>query len=55
MRSEVLKRGARADTANAGQGIGLAMVVELAASYGGRLEVGASNLGGAMVTLELPV
>jgi two-component system sensor histidine kinase PhoQ len=54
LRSEVLKRGARADTANSGQGIGLAMVVELAASYGGRVEIGASDLGGAMVTLELP-
>ena len=53
-RELVLRRGARADTASAGQGIGLAVTVELAAAYEGRLEVEDSVLGGALVRLELP-
>ena len=54
LRHEVLKRGARADTATNGQGIGLAVVVELVSAYGGRLEIGESAFGGAAVMLELP-
>jgi len=53
-RQEVLARGARADTAQSGQGIGLAVVVDLVSAYGGRLEIGESSLGGALMTLELP-
>ena len=53
-RGRVLERGARADSAHAGQGIGLAVVVELAAAYEGRLEISDSDLGGARVTLEIP-
>ena len=54
LRQEVLKRGARADTATNGQGIGLAVVVELVSAYGGRLEIGESAFGGAAIMLELP-
>ena len=54
MREQVLRRGVRADTATTGQGIGLAVVVEIATSYGGRLEIASSDLGGAAVRLELP-
>jgi len=50
----VLRRGARADSASAGQGIGLAVTVDLAAVYEGRLEIADSELGGALVCLELP-
>ena len=53
-RQAVLQRGARAQDDVAGQGIGLAVVVELAAHYGGRLALDESELGGAMARLELP-
>jgi two-component system sensor histidine kinase PhoQ len=54
LRREVLARGARGDTAVAGHGIGLAVVVDLAASYGGRFILEESPLGGAAAVLELP-
>ncbi len=53
-RQEVLARGARADTAQSGQGIGLAIVVDLISAYGGRLEISESDLGGALMSIELP-
>ena len=54
-RGFVLRRGARADTAKSGQGIGLAVVAELVAGYGGSLEIGESHeLSGACVELVLP-
>ena len=53
-RELVLQRGARAQDAVAGQGIGLAVVVELAATYGGRLALQESELGGLAARLELP-
>ena len=53
-RQLVLRRGARADTATAGQGIGLAVVLELAEVYDGRLQIGDSDLGGAALRLDLP-
>jgi two-component system sensor histidine kinase PhoQ len=53
-RVEVLARGARGDTVQAGHGIGLAVVVELASSYHGGLAIEESPLGGARVLLDLP-
>ena len=53
-RVQVLARGARGDTVEAGHGIGLAVVAELAASYRGGLTIEESPLGGARVVLELP-
>lgn len=53
-RARVLERGARADSVHSGQGIGLAVVVELVEAYGGRLAISDSDLGGARVTLEIP-
>lgn len=56
-RQFVLQRGARADTLAAGQGIGLAVVSDIVASYSGTIEIDASpttSLGGARVTLILP-
>ena len=53
-RARVLERGARADSVHSGQGIGLAVVVELVEAYGGRLAISDSKLGGARVTLEIP-
>jgi len=54
-RSEVLGRGKRLDEIQTGQGIGLAVVVELLALYGGDLEINDSELGGAAITVSLPV
>ncbi len=52
---EVLKRGHRADQQQPGQGIGLAVVMDILRAYGGRLEIGRSDeLGGARITLRLP-
>ena len=53
-RRRVLRRGARADTHSAGHGIGLAVALELAEVYQGTLELGDSELGGALVRLQLP-
>jgi two-component system sensor histidine kinase PhoQ len=53
-RARVLERGARADESVAGQGIGLSVAREIAASYAGTLEIGESRLGGARVTVRLP-
>jgi len=54
-RDDVLRRGVRADEQVAGHGIGLAVVRDVLAAYGGRLEIGrADGLGGARVVLILP-
>ena len=53
-RQRMLQRGERGDMATSGQGIGLAMVVELAAFYQGCVHIGDSDLGGAALRLSLP-
>jgi two-component system, OmpR family, sensor histidine kinase PhoQ len=54
-RVRVIERGVRADEQVAGHGLGLAMVRETAALYGGQLIIDASpGLGGARVELQLP-
>lgn len=51
----VLRRGVRSDQQQPGQGIGLAVVMDILKAYGGRLEIGRSAaLGGAAMTLCLP-
>lgn len=53
LREAVLKRGVRADTQRSGQGIGLAVVRETVEDiYGGSVQVGASQLGGALLRLR---
>ncbi|MBF0294347.1 MAG: sensor histidine kinase [Magnetococcales bacterium] len=53
--ARILERGERADTETAGQGIGLAVVAEIVADYGGRLELGVSGeLGGFRVVVLFP-
>ncbi|WP_252730510.1 ATP-binding protein [Colwellia sp. E2M01] len=48
----ILQRGIRADTYDAGHGVGLAIVRDLVQSYQGKLNIGNSaELGGAMFTL----
>jgi len=54
LRKAVLTRGARADTATAGQGIGLSVVADLVAIYGGELSIQSSELGGVLVYVSLP-
>lgn len=50
-REQVLSRGARLDTLPRGQGIGLAVVADIVASYGGQIDVDGSALGGARIEL----
>ncbi len=54
-RRTILERGARADTAETGQGIGLAVAVDIVSSYNGSLSVADSSLGGAAFNVELPI
>jgi len=51
---EILQRGARADTANVGQGLGLSIVVEIISAYGGSLHTDRAGLGGALFIIKLP-
>ncbi len=53
-RDWVLQRGARADSVNHGQGIGLAVVADIVTSYGGQIEFDNSEHGGARVQVVLP-
>ena len=50
----LLERGMRLDEATPGHGIGLAIVRDLAKSYGGTLAIGRSALGGASITVDIP-
>jgi two-component system sensor histidine kinase PhoQ len=50
----LLERGTRLDEATPGHGIGLAIVRDIAKSYGGSLTIGRSPLGGAQFTVEIP-
>jgi len=50
---QILERGVRADTYEAGHGVGLAIVRDLVASYQGEMHIGNSSaLGGAQFTLN---
>ena len=50
----ILTRGARADTATPGQGIGLAVAVDILSSYGGSIDIFRSRLGGAGFAVRIP-
>lgn len=54
IKSTILNRGARADTATSGQGIGLSVTVDILSSYGGSLQISRGGLGGANFTLAIP-
>lgn len=50
----VMQRGRRADSHIPGHGIGLSIVRDIVQLYGGSLEIGGSQLGGAAVHVWLP-
>jgi len=50
----LLQRGMRLDETTPGHGIGLAVVKDIARSYGGQLSIQASDLGGAEITVLIP-
>jgi two-component system sensor histidine kinase PhoQ len=50
----LLQRGMRLDESAPGHGIGLAVVKDIAASYGGTVKISASDLGGARLTVSIP-
>jgi signal transduction histidine kinase len=51
---EALKRGRRLDETKPGSGLGLSIVTETAAMYGGKVELGRAELGGLKAMLRLP-
>ena len=53
-REQVAKRGQRLDQTKPGSGLGLSIVVELAALYGGSLTLGTAPVGGVRAELVLP-
>ena len=53
-REQVAKRGQRLDETKPGSGLGLSIVVELAALYGGSLTLGTAPIGGLRAELVLP-
>ena len=53
-RSTALKRGQRLDEAKPGSGLGLNIVTETAAMYGGKVDLDKADLGGLRVKLVLP-
>ena len=48
------KRGMRLDESKPGSGLGLSIVMDVAQSYGGRLDLSRSEKGGLGATLDLP-
>jgi len=54
MRNEILVRGARADTSQIGQGIGLSIASDILSSYNGGLKISPSTIGGARFSVMVP-
>ncbi len=50
----LLQRGTRLDESTPGHGIGLAIVKDIARSYGGDLTIQVSDLGGAEIKVTIP-
>jgi signal transduction histidine kinase len=53
-RAQVSRRGQRLDESKPGSGLGLSIVVDLAALYGGSLSLGHAPIGGLRAELVLP-
>ncbi len=49
----LMQRGTRLDESAPGHGIGLAVVKDIAASYGGDVKIADSELGGAAITISI--
>jgi len=54
-RAAIMERGTRLDSDTPGQGIGLAVVAEIVARYGGKVVVGDAEIGGARFTVTFPL
>ena len=52
--AQVSRRGQRLDESKPGSGLGLSIVVDLAALYGGSLSLGNAPIGGLRAELALP-
>jgi two-component system sensor histidine kinase PhoQ len=50
----LLQRGTRLDESTPGHGIGLAIVKDIAESYGGSLTIARAEMGGAAITVTIP-
>ena len=53
-RHQAVQRGQRIDESKPGSGLGLSIVSEIAAMYGGKIKLDQSRLGGLEVKLKLP-
>jgi signal transduction histidine kinase len=53
-RAQVSRRGQRLDESKPGSGLGLSIVIDLAALYGGSLTLGRAPIGGLRAELRLP-
>ena len=53
-RAKVSRRGQRLDESKPGSGLGLSIVTDLAALYGGSLALGSAPIGGLRAELVLP-
>lgn len=53
--ARILERGQRLDSSQPGQGIGLAVAVDIIHSYAGELHIHQSELGGATFQIKLPL
>jgi len=54
LRDQILKRGRKLDENKPGSGLGLSIVADLVALYGGKLVFGSAPIGGLRVELVLP-
>jgi len=54
LHEQILERGTRADSQASGQGLGLAVTVDIIATYRGRLEIGKSRMGGTRLKASFP-
>lgn len=54
LKTQLLKRGVRADTSSTGQGIGLSVAMDIVLAYQGGIQIEKSILGGAKFIIILP-
>jgi two-component system sensor histidine kinase PhoQ len=54
LHEQILQRGTQADTQAGGQGLGLAVTVDIVATYRGELDIDRSCMGGALLRVSFP-